>query len=72
MSEMVAQGHRAMMLYLVQRTDCARFKICADLDPNYAKAFQSARSGGVEAICYDCDITADHITLANQLPVIID
>ena len=67
MADMVAQGHRAMMLYLVQRTDCARFKICADLDPNYAAAFERAHAAGVEAICYDCAISESAITLRNKL-----
>ena len=48
---MAAAGHRAVMLYLVQRTDCARFRLAEDLDPAYARAFAAARAAGVEAIC---------------------
>jgi sugar fermentation stimulation protein A len=33
LSAMVAAGHRAVMLFLVQRTDCARFALAATLTP---------------------------------------
>lgn len=65
---MVAQGHRAVLLFLVQRTDCTRVTLAADLDPTYAAAFQAALDGGVEVMCFDCTIAPDGITLANRLP----
>ena len=66
---MVAEGHRAVMVYLVQRTDCARLKLAHDLDPGYAKAFEAARAAGVEAIAYDTTISPDGVTLRDRLPV---
>lgn len=57
LSQMVAQGHRAMMLYLVQRTDCRGFRLAGDIDPAYAAAFASARAAGVEALCLGTAIT---------------
>ncbi|MFH1804385.1 MAG: DNA/RNA nuclease SfsA [Pseudomonadota bacterium] len=67
MAEMVAQGHRAVMFYLVQRTDCNRFALAADIDPNYAARFALATARGVEVICYDCDIDTDRITVRRPL-----
>ncbi len=70
LSEMVAQGHRAIMLYLVQRTDCGRLKMAADLDPKYAEAFAKAHAAGVEMICYDTTISTDGVQFARPLPVV--
>jgi len=67
--QMVAEGHRAVMLYLVQRTDCTRFKLAPDLDPGYAAAFDDARARGVEMICYDTHVSTDGVTLRRALPI---
>jgi len=58
------------MLYLVQRTDCARFDLAHDLDPAYSAAFERARNAGVEAICYGTGITTDGVVLGAPLPIV--
>lgn len=70
LSEMVAQGHRAVMLYLVQRTDCARLKMASDLDPGYARAFEDACKAGVQMICYDTRISTEGVSFGRPLPVV--
>ncbi len=69
LSAMVAEGHRAVMLYLVQRTDCARLKMAADLDPTYAAAFSRALDAGVEMLCYGAHVTPEEVTVSLRLPV---
>ncbi len=69
MSDMVAAGHRAVMVYVVQREDCDHFTLADDIDPGYAEAFAAARSAGVEAICYACKIAVDGIHIAAPLPI---
>ncbi|WP_319413554.1 DNA/RNA nuclease SfsA [uncultured Cohaesibacter sp.] len=68
LSDMVREGHRAVMLYLVQRTDADRFALAGDIDPAYAEAFAQATEQGVEAIVYLCDISTSEITLSRPLP----
>ncbi|RVT82248.1 DNA/RNA nuclease SfsA [Rhodobacteraceae bacterium CCMM004] len=69
LADMADAGHRAVMLYLVQRTDCARFALARDLDPAYGTAFDRARARGVEMLCYDCAISPEAVTLRRALPV---
>lgn len=69
LSTMVAQGHRAVMLYLVQRTDAERFSLAADIDPTYAKAFDDARNAGVEALVIGTRISPDGIDVGVPIPL---
>lgn len=71
MVEMVAQGHRAVMLYVVQRDDCNRFAVARDIDPTYASAVEDVKSRGVEIICYDCRLSTEAIILHQPLPIIL-
>ncbi len=64
-----ATGKRAVMLYVVQRTDCSRFRVAADYDPAYALAFALARQGGVEAIAHATRITTEGVWIAEALPI---
>lgn len=71
LAAMVQQGHRAVMLYLVQRTDCDRFDLARDIDPTYGAAFDAARTQGVELLCYGTHITPQGVDLAGPLiPVV--
>lgn len=69
MTDMVAEGHRAVMVYLVQREDCHAFRVASDIDPAYEKALALAMSQGVEALCYACTVTPQAIEVAKPLPL---
>jgi sugar fermentation stimulation protein A len=67
LAAMVAEGHRAVMLFLIQIASAQRFALAADIDPAYARAFARARAAGVEAIAYRCAVTAEGIDLAHPV-----
>ncbi len=69
LGDMVEEGHRAVMVYLVQRPDCQSLKICRELDPNYAKAFDRAIARGVEALAVRCHISPVEIRFDSLIPV---
>jgi sugar fermentation stimulation protein A len=70
LAAMVAAGKRAVMLFVVQRSDCSHFRIAADCDPGYAAAFREARNSGVEALCYACNVSPAGISIAR--PLVLD
>lgn len=68
LAQMVRDGHRAVMLYLVQRGDAQSFKLAEDIDPKYVAAFDAARQTGVEMLCYDCHLSPQEIKFGKKLP----
>ncbi|HWK43645.1 MAG TPA: DNA/RNA nuclease SfsA [Stellaceae bacterium] len=72
LAAMVAAGHRAVMLYLVQRGDCHSFAIARDLDPRYEQGLRRASAAGVETLCYACRITVEGIAVSHRLPILLD
>lgn len=69
MADMVDQGARAAMVYLVQRPDCTRLSLARDIDPAYAAAFDAARAAGVEAYALGCSVSPSEIVAERLLPV---
>jgi sugar fermentation stimulation protein A len=65
---MVAAGDRAVALFVVQRTDCAAFSACRDLDPAFAAGLDRAAAAGVEVLVYACEITTEGVVIARPLP----
>jgi sugar fermentation stimulation protein A len=71
LSNMIAQGHRAVMLYLIQRTDCTTFTLAGDIDSAYQNAYLAARDAGVETICLSTKITPQEITIGTPVEICI-
>ena len=69
LARMAQAGHRAVMLYLVQRTDCDRFSLAADIDPTYAAAYAEATSAGVETLCLGTHISPEGVQVGAPLAV---
>lgn len=70
LSDMVRDGHRAVMVYLVQRPDCDRLAMASDIDPAYAEALVEARAAGVEVIAIGCSVTPEAIRVNRVVEVV--
>jgi sugar fermentation stimulation protein A len=68
LARVVAEGGRAVMLFVVQmRAEC--FALADDLDPGYAAAFTAARAAGVEAIACTCTVTPEGIAVEREIAI---
>jgi sugar fermentation stimulation protein A len=69
LANMVAEGHRAVMLYLVQRQDATRFDLARDVDPLYAATYLKAKAAGVEMLAYRCRVRPEEIALDKEIEI---
>jgi len=67
--EVKAAGIRAVMLYIVQRTDVEVFAPAIDIDQEYAKGLKQAVNAGVEVIVFQVEVTPEEIYIKKKLPV---
>jgi len=68
LADQVAAGDRAVALFVVQRTDCAAFSACADLDPAFARGLEAAAAAGVEVMAWACEVHPGEVTIRRALP----
>ena len=69
LTAMVAAGHRAVMVYLVQRSDAKRLAFAEDIDKAYVAALRTAMAAGVEAVALACRISPEEIAVARKIPL---
>lgn len=65
--DMVQQGHRSVMLYVIQRSDGSLFKTASHIDPAYAKSLREAHQKGVEILVYQANVNPESIILKKEI-----
>ena len=65
--DMVKQGHRAVMLYIIQRTDNLPFRIASEIDKKYNEIFQEVTKQGVEVLVYQSSISQNEIFVNRKI-----
>jgi sugar fermentation stimulation protein A len=63
------QGHRAVIFFLVQRTDAVRFSPAHAIDAEYGRLLQQVATHGVEILVFDVVIDLERIALGRALPL---
>lgn len=70
LSAMVAQGHRAVLFFLVGRADVSAVRAAHEIDPVYAAALADAMSSGVEVIAYQLAFQEQGLNLGPRCQVV--
>lgn len=65
--EMKEEGHRAVLLLMVNRTDTNRAGIASEIDPAYAETLKEAMSAGVEVLCYRTKLTPEIMEISHRV-----
>ena len=63
------KGHRAAIVFVVQRGDCHHFRPADEIDPEYGRWLRRAIDAGVEALPYRAKVTPKEILLTEKLAV---
>ncbi|TFG95703.1 MAG: DNA/RNA nuclease SfsA, partial [Calditrichales bacterium] len=70
--DMVKQGHRSVMFYVIQRGDGNLFRPATHIDPAYAAALKEAVENGVEIIAYRAEVSPEKIEIVAPVPWELD
>jgi sugar fermentation stimulation protein A len=69
--EMVRQGHRGVMFFLVNRDDCTSFAPACEIDPYYCEVLREVVPGGVEPLAYRVKNTLRACEIDRKLRVVL-
>ncbi len=61
-------GNRAVIFFLVQRTDSKVFRPADEIDAAYGSELRSAVKNGVEIHCYDVSLSLKRIAVKKTIP----
>jgi sugar fermentation stimulation protein A len=69
LAQAVAGGHRAAVVFVVQRDDATAFSPHDAADPEFGRTLRRCVEMGVEAIAYCCQISEQEIKLSELVPI---
>ena len=69
LAQLVGLGHRAAVVFVIQREDAQAFSPHDAADPVFGAALRQSVAAGVEAYAYRCRVTEGELTLADRVPV---
>ncbi|MBE8168530.1 MAG: DNA/RNA nuclease SfsA [Shewanella sp.] len=68
--QMVQNGHRAVLLFVVQHSGISTVSPAKHIDPAYASLFYEAIAQGVEVLAYKTTLSPDEIIITDKILVI--
>jgi sugar fermentation stimulation protein A len=70
--KIVKNGGRAVMLYVIQRSDGTIFKAADHIDPEYARVLKIVYQNGVEILPYLADVNPEGIRIIKKVEFSLD
>lgn len=70
LAHIAAGGGKAVLCYIIQRTDCTAFRVAGFIDTPYAKAFEAAVAQGVQMMAYTCCVSPQGLSLDRPIPIL--
>ena len=71
LAQAVGLGHRAAVVFVIQRADARALSSYDTADPEFGAALRRSVAAGVEAYAYRCRVTEAELTLADRVPVVL-
>lgn len=72
LNELVQAQNRAVIFFLIQRSDAKEFAPAEKIDPHYAKLLRKAHSLGVEILAYQAQLDPNYIEVQKRVPLRMD
>jgi sugar fermentation stimulation protein A len=69
--EVLRQGHRGVIFFVVQRADGEAVAPADAIDPEYGRLLRLAAASGVQILAYRASVSPTEILLIHRLPVIL-
>ncbi len=70
LAQAIEAGHRASVIFVVQRPDARAMATNDPADPVLAATFRTAVESGVEPLAYNCHVSRQEIRLDRRLPIV--
>jgi len=71
LAKLKANGHGAIVFFLVQREDAFAFSPADHIDPDYGLALRQAAASGVRPMAYGCAVSPQGIEVRHPLPCLL-
>ena len=69
LSDVLAAGHRAVLLFVCNRTGAQAVRPADEIDPRYGYNLRRARAAGLEILAYRTDISPRALAFGESIPV---
>jgi A/G-specific adenine glycosylase/sugar fermentation stimulation protein len=67
----IKEGYETYVFFVIQMKDVRYFTPNMDTHPAFGEALKAAQEAGVHVVAYDCQVTSDTVSIAEEVPVVL-